>query len=285
MLPTPERSRDIPAAIGRSIGFIVMLITCSLAAVAFVPPLVRGIYAVTGFSVRGDVIAMLAAVLATTAIMIRSVDRREWSELGLHRGAFNARAMVSGACIGAAAIAAACALLFATGCLHFEPMSSALSWPGTAAYTTIILLLAGLGEEVMCRGYLLTVLRESVGAPAAVGLTSVAFGLLHLSNPGVSVMSLLVVVISGIMLAWVRLAYDSLYAAWMAHVAWNVVMAVPLHAAVSGLHFETPGYQAVTSGPAWFSGGIWGPEGGLAAFAGSCGALGYLYMRQRRKES
>jgi uncharacterized protein len=63
------------------------------------------------------------------------------------------------------------------------------------------------------------------------------------------------------------------------------VMAVPLHAAVSGVRFESPEYQAVTSGPAWVSGGAWGPEGGLVGGLGMMGGLAYLYARRRREES
>jgi hypothetical protein len=78
---------------------------------------------------------------------------------------------------------------------------------------------------------------------------------------------------------------QSLYAAWMAHLAWNWVMAVPLHASVSGERFEAPGYHAVTVGPPWLSGGAWGPEGGLAAALGMVGGLAYFYVRRRREES
>jgi hypothetical protein len=88
-----------------------------------------------------------------------------------------------------------------------------------------------------------------------------------------------------VFLATVRLALKSLWAAWMAHLAWNWTMAVVLHAAVSGLEFQAPVYKAVTSGPAWLSGGEWGPEGGLVAALGLMGGLTYFYTRRRREES
>ena len=74
----------------------------------------------------------------------------------------------------------------------------------------------------------------------------------------------------------------------MAHFAWNWVMAVPLHAPVSGLRFESPGYSAIVTGPEWLSGGSWGPEGGLFAVLGMVAGLGYLYTvytRRVREES
>jgi membrane protease YdiL (CAAX protease family) len=118
-----------------------------------------------------------------------------------------------------------------------------------------------------------------------VVLTSVMFGLLHLSNPDATAESVLVVVLAGVFLASVRIALRSLYAAWMAHFAWNWVMAVPLHASVSGIRFEAPGYFAATAGPQWVSGGAWGPEGGIVAALGLVAASVFLYTRQRREES
>jgi len=119
----------------------------------------------------------------------------------------------------------------------------------------------------------------------AVLLTSLMFGLLHLTNPGATAKSVALVTLAGIFLAGVRVVLNSLYAAWMAHLAWNWVMAVPLHAAVSGVRFESPDYQAVTTQPAWLSGGGWGPEGGLFAGLGMMSGIAYLYARRRREES
>ncbi|MEO8337413.1 MAG: CPBP family intramembrane glutamate endopeptidase, partial [bacterium] len=86
-------------------------------------------------------------------------------------------------------------------------------------------------------------------------------------------------------LATVRLALASLWAAWMAHLAWNWIMAVALHASVSGIDFQSPSYKAVMSGPTWLSGGAWGPEGGLVAALSLMGGMTYFYARRRREES
>jgi hypothetical protein len=88
-----------------------------------------------------------------------------------------------------------------------------------------------------------------------------------------------------VLLAMVRMALGSVYAAWMAHLAWNWVMAVPLHAYVSGQRLEAPGYRSVSAGPWWLSGGRWGPEGGLVAALGMGLVLAYFYARRRREES
>lgn len=119
----------------------------------------------------------------------------------------------------------------------------------------------------------------------AVIATSVLFGLLHIPNAGSTVESVGIVILAGVFLAAVRVAFDSLYAAWAAHTAWNWVMAVPLHAAVSGLKFETPDYRTISTGPEWITGGAWGPEGGVAAALAMIATLAFLHSRRRRGES
>lgn len=234
---------------------------------------------------RVSMYAELAGALGATFIMLRSIDVRPWSDIGLGRSANSARAWITGFAAGGGANLFVCSAVFVIGIARFDAASSDTTWIAAAFRVTIVLLPAALAEELICRGYLLTVIRDSVGATAAVVLTSVMFGLLHLANPGANAQSVFLVILAGIMLATVRIALDSLYAAWMAHLAWNWVMAVPFHAAVSAQRFEAPGYRAVMLEPAWLSGGAWGPEGGMIAAVGMCGALGYFYARRRREES
>ena len=115
------------------------------------------------------------------------------------------------------------------------------------------------------RGYLWRVADDAAGAHVALWATSVAFGAVHLLNPGATAQSLTIVVLAGVALGVVRQVTDSLPAAWAAHLAWNWGMAAVAHAPVSGLPFEAPGWRFVPSGPAWWSGGSWGPEGGAVS--------------------
>ncbi len=239
----------------------------------------------TGQPIRLDVFPNLIGALVATALMLRFFDRRPWSAVDLGKTSATPRTFGAGIASGAAAISAVCVALLASGLLRMHPASGDVSWLGAAARVTIVLAPAALSEEVMCRGYLLTVVGDGIGMRGAVLLTSAMFGALHLSNPNATLESVLVVFLAGVFLASVRLRFRSLYAAWMAHLAWNWVMAVVLHAAVSGLRFEAPRYFAESAGPSWLSGGEWGPEGGLIAALGLMAGVAFLYTRRGREES
>jgi hypothetical protein len=146
-----------------------------------------------------------------------------------------------------------------------------------------MLLPAALAEELLTRGYVLSALREVWGWSGAIAATSVGFGLLHLKNPDATARSLVLVVLAGCFLGSVVWVTRSLYAAWMAHFAWNWTMAVVFHVAVSGLWMETPRYRYVDAGPAWVTGGGWGPEGGLPAGVGMCSGIGVMLFISRRR--
>lgn len=281
---TSDGARLYAAAIGRIILFVLLVALCAVAADGLLSPVLAWLVASTGQRIRVDMFVELAAALAATAIMVRAIDKRSWADVGLARRDASPRAFVTGWCIGTAAIALACGVLVTIGLLHFVPAVGE-DWIAAALRITVVLVPSALAEELLCRGYLLTVVRDRVGVRWAVLLTSVMFGLLHLANPGATAESVLLVTLAGIFLAAVRVVLDSLYAAWMAHLAWNWVMAVLLHAAVSGVRFESPEYQAVTGSPAWVSGGAWGPEGGVMAGLGMITGLAYLYTRRRREES
>lgn len=281
---TSDGARLYAAAIGRILLFALLVALCAIAADALLSPVLVWLIGRTGQRIRVDMFVELAAALAATAIMVRSIDKRPWSDVGLARDNASVRALITGWTIGAAAIIGVCAVLALSGLLRFVP-TSANGWLGAAVRITIVLVPSALAEELLCRGYLLTVVWDRVGVRWAVLLTSLLFGLLHLANPGATAESVALVTLAGIFLAAVRVVLNSLYAAWMAHLAWNWVMAVPLHAAVSGVRFESPEYQAVTVQPAWVSGGAWGPEGGLISALGMISGLAYLYTRRRREES
>jgi uncharacterized protein len=264
--------------------FVLLFAALQLAAGGLLAAPLTWLVARTGQRVRIDDLLILFAALAATAIMLRMVDVRPWRDVGLSRGAAKPGVIAKGFIVGGVAIGVACAVLFAIGWLRVTPTEPGSSL-AAAVRISVFLVPAALSEELVCRGYLLTAIRDSAGTWGAIAATSVIFGLLHVFNVGATVESVAIVTLAGVFLASVRIVYESLYAAWAAHVAWNWMMAVPLHAPVSGMRFEAPDYRTVSAGPEWITGGAWGPEGGLAAVLGMLAGLAYLYTRRRREES
>lgn len=245
------------------------------------PPLVWLFRVVGAGGVTTEYLVEALALIAGTVIMVRYVDHAEWSSVWLDHDAARPAALLTGFALGMLAIGLPILALIVVGWLRRAPGAAASWWPA-AARVTLLLLPAALLEELLSRGYIFAVLGRAWGWKWALGATSVIFGLLHLANNGASVQSTLLVMLAGLFLGVVLLVTRSLYAAWLAHFAWNWTMAALFHTAVSGFPMEAPGYSYVASGPNWATGGIWGPEGGLPAAIGMIGGLAYLIARRRR---
>ena len=267
----------------RIVGFIAAAGACSLVAVGVLGKPVEWLLVRLGVTGAATAYVAVIGLIGAHALMLRVVDRESWQFAALGAEAARPPKWLLGFVLGALAIGIPIAVLIAA---HWEARQPAAagSWWGAAFRVSALLLPAALLEELVTRGYVFAVLRQAAGPWVAVLATSLFFGMMHLLNPGVTVESTMLVTLAGVFLGVVVLATRSLYAAWMAHFAWNWTMAVVFHTAVSGLPVETPNYRYVDAGPDWLTGGPWGPEGGALAGVGMLSGLTYLIARQKRRE-
>jgi membrane protease YdiL (CAAX protease family) len=264
---------------------VLFLFLCASSIVVFtiaLSPFLRGLEAAIGIAGIAPAYATAIALLVAHWLTLRTFDRRSHEFVALHREAARAPLLVYGWLLGVAPIVLTALILFAADWLEVVP-SAPGSWWKAALQLSLLLLPAALYEELLARGYVFAALREWLGPATAVGLTSIGFGLLHVPNAGSAPLAIAVVTLAGVYLAAVLVATRSLYAAWLAHWAWNWILAVVLHIEVSGQPFANPDYKIVETGPDWITGGRWGPEGGIVAAVGMGASMVFLYYRHRAK--
>lgn len=128
------------------------------------------------------------------------------------------------------------------------------------AVVLFVLLSGALAEELMFRGYPFQRLVEATGAPGAIGVFSVLFGVVHLLNPGASVWGLFNTVAIGVLLSIAYLRTRALWLPWGLHFAWNLALGLILGLPVSGFRLFNVAVHATASGPKWLTGGSYGVE-------------------------
>lgn len=230
------------------------------------------------------VLVMTGGLLIGHAWTFNVVDRRGWSFVGLGRAARKPARLAECAVLGALGIAVPVAILLALDWMEIVP-SEAGSSLGAALASLAVLIPAAFWEELFVRGYAYSVVRERWGPVAAIVITSQVFGWMHYLNQGASIRAVIVVCFAGLFLGGIREATRSLYAAWAAHLAWNALLVVGLHATVSGLTMASPDYRLIDTGPDWATGGEWGPEGGYFAAAGLAVGIWYVIRRLSGRRS
>jgi uncharacterized protein len=210
-------------------------------------------------------VGLLIAALGAGYFCARFLEGLPWRSLGLtfHSGWW--RDLVFGFVIGFATLVVAVGiasrgLSFSLGATGW--LAIVRSMIGSA----VILFVAALAEEAMFRGYGLQTLTRAKLAWLGVLLTSVPFGLVHLTNPNVVPgVTFANTALAGIWLAAAYLRTRSLWLALGVHWSWNWALGWFFGLPVSGIRLvSNPLLEGQDNGPKWLTGGSYGIEGGVA---------------------
>jgi hypothetical protein len=150
-------------------------------------------------------------------------------------------------------------------------------------------LAAGIGmsalvEELLFRGFPLIRLSEEVSPAAASAVLALIFAGAHAGNPAVSGLGLANVALASLLLSAAFFSAGGLATAFGLHLGWNAGLVFGADAPVSGLRFGLPALEFAPGPRGWWTGGRFGPEGGLAATVVLAAALVWWGRRFRRAE-
>ncbi|MEX0907659.1 MAG: type II CAAX endopeptidase family protein [Gemmatimonadota bacterium] len=233
----------------------------------------------------GAAVTAASAVLAG-AVLLRFADHRSPAALGISFSRLTLPHVGIGLAIGFTALIAAVLALLLTGTLRYDAQAGTMAaWLSVIALQGGIFVVAAFAEEALFRGYPFQVLARWAGPAAAVLVTSLLFAAAHGANPEIGPIALVNIFLAGAMLGVAYLRTLSLWFATAVHVGWNWAMATWFDLPVSGIAgFDTPLYQPAIDGPVWWSGGAFGPEGGLVGTLGFSVAFAALYLRLVRPD-
>ncbi len=197
--------------------------------------------------------------LLTAALFCRWPGGITWAEVGWTRPREGGRWLALGLGMGIGMQLTLFLAFWAAGWLRIlGPGSGGL---GGLAYLALVHLTVAVAEETLSRGVALASLARDLGPTPALLLTSLAFALLHAGNPAFGLLPFLGILAAGLLLGWAYLSPGRIWLAAGIHWGWNLGEAA-LGFPVSGLPF--PGLLSLrVQGPVLWTGGTFGPEGGL----------------------
>jgi membrane protease YdiL (CAAX protease family) len=221
-------------------------------------------------------VAGLVVAILTVWLSGRFLDRRPFSEFGFRLGAGWWLDLFFGLVLGALLMTVVFIVELGLG---WVKVTGAFEVPGGAPFVISILFPAatfvcvGLSEEMVSRGYQLKNAAEGLNYPAlgpsgAILLawisSSALFGVLHADNPNATPISTLNIVLAGLMLGFGYVLSGELAIPIGLHITWNFFQGAVYGFPVSG--FGAFGPTLLTTeqgGPDLWTGGSFGPEGGL----------------------
>lgn len=210
----------------------------------------------------------LAAAGLASWFMMEVIEGKPLAALGLPVDRLTPASIGRGALLGGALMGIVILTMVVSGAVTWarEPATAGRA-VGALFELSAFLAVAALAEELLLRGYPLQVIAEAIGGPAAVLATAIVFAGLHALNPHVSALALTNIALAGILLGAALWRTLSLWFATGIHFGWNWTMGFAADLPVSGVDdaipgfsLDTPGIEAVLSGPTALTGGGFGPE-------------------------
>ena len=202
------------------------------------------------------------AVIAVVIFYCTRIEKRRLFTLGLRlKGAV--LEYISGMGIGLLLFTAVYGIDLLSGELVFGGINQNLSVSSLVLFF-FGFVIQGASEEILLRGSYFVSSAACGSVPIAALLSSGLFAAMHLGNNGVSVIAILNIFLFGIFATLYFLRRGSVWGICAIHSVWNFAQGNIFGCRVSGMQFGSSLFTTVENGGAW-SGGAFGPEGGLGA--------------------
>lgn len=216
-------------------------------------------------------------------LWVRYLEKRPFSSLGFYKQDWF-KNLLKGFLIGAVQFSLVVVLLLVTGTGSLK--LGQLNLQSLIFVLAIIPLwiLQGGTEELVTRGWLFPAVSAKSNIFIGILISSALFGALHLFNPGVTILSIVNIVLDGIFACFLMLKYDNMWVLAGMHGAWNFVQGNIYGIQVSGQGASTSilNYSSQSSVDL-LSGGAFGAEGSIFASIVLIGCIAYLYWSLKKE--
>jgi len=209
--------------------------------------------------------ALFVTVLVTVVIILycRFIEKRSLYSMGFNRK--NAAGQYfAGLLVGFVMFGACVAVSWASGSLKYNGFSLGSGF-GLLVCFLIGFVLQGMSEEVFLRGYFMMSVAGKNSILLAVISNSIIFAVLHLLNPGVTVLGIVNLILFGLFASVYTLKMNNIWGICAIHTIWNFAQGNLFGIKVSGMDTGVSVLSFLPSGTGTLiNGGDFGLEGGLA---------------------
>lgn len=227
---------------------------------------------------------VILALLAFGVYLLagKYLEHRFFAEIGLPRS-HAIRDLLLGFILGGTMIGTFIGIFALAGWYHIVSIEPVNTIPVVILEGLAIFLCSAVFEEIRLRGMLFRLTERALGSWIALGLSAVVFGTLHLATPHATIAGAVAIIVSaGLASATLFMLTRSLWPVIGLHWAWNFFEGPIFGVAVSGTRLPSI-LHATLVGPALWTGGAFGPEGGLVvAIIGAGISAVLLVMAVRR---
>jgi membrane protease YdiL (CAAX protease family) len=222
-----------------------------------------------------SIFATFFSAVFANSYAVRIYERGRLEHVGMGWAQQSARHIWMGIGVGLAAALAVTALPAAAGLAQWKPAPDGFDLTRLSA-AGLGLLFGALAEELLFRGYGFQILLRRFNPWLVLAAFSLVFGLMHHWNPDATLLSDFNTALWGFVLGFAVLRSGALWLAIGLHFGWN--FGLPLAGAkMSGFSVPIGPRVLEFTVPEIWSGGQYGPEGGLLCTAAALLTLLWLW--------
>lgn len=216
----------------------------------------------------------------------RTCELRSYGSMGVRKRKA-ARHYSGGLIVGLAMMSAIAGISALTGTVSISAVSGVNM--GIIVIYFFAWIVQGMSEEFIFRGYLMNSVGGKHSVIMALAVSSIAFACAHLSNPGITVLAFVNLVLFGTFAGLYMICFDDIWGVCAIHSVWNFAQGNLFGISVSGTG-ETDSIlrTAAISKKTWLSGGEFGIEGSIFTTiiltAASAAVIACIIRNSRRAE-
>jgi len=210
-----------------------------------------------------NIVSLFATVTTIIATLIYccKIEKRRLFTLGfVKKGAVTE--YLSGLLIGLILFSAAYGIIILSGEAEFIGLNNEMS-VGIIIAFFLGFMIQGASEEILLRSYFFVSGAANSNVVISVFVSSALFAMMHYSNPGISIMAIVNLFLFGVFAALYFLRRGSIWGICAIHSVWNFAQGNIFGCKVSGMEMGNSIFLTVENGSTLWSGGAFGPEGGI----------------------
>lgn len=224
-----------------------------------------------------------AMMILLVCLFCKLIQKRKMSTLGFRKKNM-VREYLTGMLAGFVVFSAAVLLGVLSGGLKINGISPEFSIGFFLMYL-LGYMVQGMGEEVLCRGYLLVSIGRRYPMYLAILLNSVFFAALHLFNGGITVLAFINLSLFGIFASVYFIRRGNIWGIGAFHSIWNLVQGNFYGIRVSGMSVSNSFLESVpVEGKDLLNGGAFGMEGSIFATLVLVAGIVILYFRKGKED-
>ncbi|WP_258000408.1 CPBP family intramembrane glutamic endopeptidase [Bacillus sp. Marseille-P3661] len=224
--------------------------------------------------------------LLMTLLAWKLLNRKSILDLGLLINVSHIKDLAAGLILGSCSMTAIFVILLVTNAIQLE---NSLLAPQFSIYSLsflILFILVGFSEEIFFRGYIMcTMVGRYHSTWLSYVVSAIVFSIAHGSNPNISLLGLINIGLVGLLFSYMYWTTKNLWMPIGYHITWNYFQGNVFGFPVSGTDPHGLYNITVNDTANTFTGGEFGPEGGILAtviiFIGII--ITNVYCRRRKK--